>query len=124
MAAPQEAESVGSASPADAAALQSRASVPAASDTGASAVRAQATAARVGTHCTQDLPIDIVLASLCSRDICLRPCIGFLHPAPDTSKIGMLTFNLYMPILSEQTPKLCREMHAFCNARTVFYHGG
>ena len=69
MAALQEAESVGSASPADAAAMQSRASMPAASDTGASAVRPQAAAARVGAPCIQHLHVDLVLAFLCSINI-------------------------------------------------------
>ena len=62
MAALQEAESVGSASPADAAAMQSRASVPAASDTGASAVRAQTAAARVGLPRIQHLHVAMILA--------------------------------------------------------------
>ena len=88
MAALQEAESVGSASPADAVAMQSRASVPAASDTGASAVRAQAAAARVGPPCIHYLHVDMVLAFLCSRDIYLHSCSALLHTAVNTGRLS------------------------------------
>ena len=88
VAALQEAESVGSASPADAAAMQSRASVPAASDTGASVVRAQAAAARVGALRSQRLHVDMVLAFLCSRRMCLRPGTGLSHPAVNTGRLS------------------------------------
>ena len=101
MAALQEAESVGSASPADAAAMQSRASVPAASDTGASAVRAQAAAARVGPPCIHYLHVDMVLAFLCSRDIYLHSCSALLHTAVHR-KIELLPLTLHMQSLGSR----------------------